>query len=65
MSLFELVLLIIALGVALYCAKKYIPMDDSLKQILTVVVVIAVVYICLVAFGVIDYIRGIHVGKMR
>ena len=65
MSPFDLVVLLIVMGVALYCAKKYIPMDESLKTIVTVVVVLIAVYLVLTFFGVIDYLRGIHVGKMR
>ena len=65
MSPFDLVVLLIVMGVALYCAKKYIPMDESVKKIVTVVVVLIAAYLVLTFFGVIDYLRNIHIGKMR
>ena len=65
MGLFELFLIIIVIGIVVYCVRKYIPMDAEFKQIILVIGVIAVVFITLSAFGVIDYLRGIHVGRLR
>ncbi len=43
MSLINLVLILIVVGVLLWLVNNYIPMDGKIKQILNVVVVIAVV----------------------
>jgi len=43
MSLINLVLILIVIGVLLWLVNNYIPMDGKIKQILNVVVVIAVV----------------------
>ena len=43
MSLINLVLVLIVIGVLLWLANTYIPMDQKIKQILNVVVVITVV----------------------
>jgi len=43
MSLISLVIVLIVVGVLLWLVNTYIPMDGKIKQILNVVVVIAVV----------------------
>jgi len=43
MSLISLVIVLIVVGVLLFLVNSYIPMDAKIKQILNVVVVIAVV----------------------
>ena len=43
MSLINLVLILIVIGVLLYLVNNYIPMDGKVKQIINVVVLIAVV----------------------
>ncbi len=43
MSLINLVLILIVIGVLLWLVNNYIPMDGKIKQIINVVVVIAVV----------------------
>lgn len=64
MSLLALVIILICLGVLLWAVKAYIPMDESLRKIVTIVVVIIAVLLVLNAFGVIDAIRGVQVPRL-
>ena len=48
----SLILLLIAVGVALYLVNSVIPMDANIKKILNVVVIIAVLVYVAGAFGV-------------
>jgi hypothetical protein len=54
---------LIVVGVLLWLVNNYIPMDYKIKQILNVVVVIAVILWVLNVFGVLSSLRGIQVGK--
>jgi undecaprenyl pyrophosphate phosphatase UppP len=51
-SLVTIVIVLIIVGVLLWLANTYIPMDRKIKMILNIVVVIAVVLWLLQAFGV-------------
>lgn len=51
MSLLGLVVFLVIIGIMLYLINKYIPMDDKIKLILNVVVVIAVCIWVLDIFG--------------
>lgn len=61
MSLINLVIILIAVGVLLWLANTYIPMDDKIKQIMNAVVVIAVVLWLLTLF--VGPIPDIRVGR--
>jgi undecaprenyl pyrophosphate phosphatase UppP len=50
-SLITIVIVLIIVGVLLWLANTYIPMDHKIKTILNIVVVIAVVLWLLQAFG--------------
>lgn len=63
MPLIHLVIVLIVVGVLLWAVNTYIPMDGKIKSILNVVVVIAVVLWLLQAFGVLDSLSGIHIGR--
>ena len=63
MSLVSLVVVLIVVGVLLYCVNTFLPMDPKIKQILNIVVVIAVVLWLLSTFGLLDGINAIRVGK--
>jgi hypothetical protein len=63
MSLVTLVVVLIVVGVLLWLVNTYIPMQGTIKSILNAVVVIAVVIWLLQAFGLLDSISGIHVGR--
>lgn len=51
MSLINVVIILIIVGVLLYLINRYIPMDGKIKQILNIVIVIAVIIWLLKAFG--------------
>lgn len=63
MSLISLVIVLIVVGVLLWAANTYIPMDQKIKTIMNVVVVIAVVLWLLQAFGVLESLGSIHIGR--
>lgn len=52
MSLINVVIVLIVVGVLLWLINTYLPMDAKIKNILNIVVVIAVVLWLLRAFGV-------------
>lgn len=62
MSLVELVIILIVVGVVLYLINSYIPMQPTIKKILNAVVVIVVILWLLSAFGVIDSLDTIRIG---
>jgi hypothetical protein len=63
MDLVQFVLVIIAVGVLLWLVNNYIPMDSKIKQILNIVVVIALILWILKVFGLLGFLQGIRVGK--
>jgi hypothetical protein len=63
MPLITIVITLIVVGVLLWLINTYIPMDAKIKQLLNIVVVIAVVIWLLSAFGVIGNVGNIRVGR--
>ncbi|HEY1633040.1 MAG TPA: Thivi_2564 family membrane protein [Rhizomicrobium sp.] len=63
MSLVSLIVVLIVVGLLLWLVNNYIPMDGKIKQILNIVVVIAVVLWLLQAFGLLGDLGAIHVGR--
>lgn len=63
MSLINLVIVLIVVGVLLWLVNRFIPMDSKIKSILNAVVVVGVVIWLLQAFGVLGSISNIHTGK--
>jgi hypothetical protein len=51
MSVINVVIILIVVGVLLYLVNRYLPMDGKIKQILNIVVVVAVIIWLLKAFG--------------
>jgi hypothetical protein len=62
MSLINLVIILVVVGVILWLINSYIPMQATIKKILNAVVVIAVVIWLLSVFGLIDNISNIRIG---
>ena len=62
MSLISLVIVLIVVGVLLWAANTYIPMDKKIKTIMNIVVVIAVVLWLLSVFGVLGSLDSIRIG---
>ena len=63
MSLISLVIALIVIGVLLWLVNTYIPMDSKIKQVLNVVVIIAVVLWILSLFLGGTGIPDIRVGR--
>ncbi len=63
MPLINVVVVLIVVGVLLWLINRFIPMASSIKTILNAVVVIAVVWWLLSAFGVVGSLSNIRVGK--
>ena len=63
MSLISLVVTLIVVGVLLWLVNTYVPMDAKIKQVLNVVVIIAVVLWLLSAFGLFGYVSNVKVGR--
>lgn len=63
MSLINLIIVLIVVGVLLWLVNTYIPMDGKIKRILNIVVVIAVIIWLLQVFGVFGSLGGIQVGR--
>ena len=61
MDLLSLIVLLIVIGVLMYAVNQYIPMEPRIKQILNIVVIIAVVVFVLSLFS--GYFPRIHVGR--
>ena len=64
MSILALIIGLVAVGIVLYCINKFVPMDQKIKTILNVVVILVLVVWLLQAFGVIDAMRGVRVPKV-
>lgn len=63
MDLLSLAIALIVIGVLLWLVNTYIPMDAKMKQVLNVVVIIAVVLWLLRIFLGGAGVANIHVGK--
>jgi len=63
MSLVTLVIVLVVVGVVLWLINSYIPMQTTIKKILNAVVVIVVTLWLLSAFGIIDSMDTIHIGR--
>ena len=62
MPLVQVVVTLVVIGVLLWAINNFIPMDGKIKQILNIVVVIAVVFWLLRVFGVFSG-TGFHIGN--
>ncbi len=65
MPLINLVIVLIVVGVLLWLVNAYIPMDDKIKRILNVVVLIVVVLWLLQVFGILGSIDTVRVGPIH
>jgi hypothetical protein len=63
MSLINLIIILIVVGVLLWLVNTYIPMDRKIKNILNIVVVIGVVIWLLQVFGVLGSLDNIRIGN--
>lgn len=63
MSLINLVIVLIVVGVFLWLINTFLPMDGRIKTILNAVVIIVVVLWLLQNFGVLGALNGIRIGQ--
>jgi formate hydrogenlyase subunit 4 len=63
MPLFQVVMILIAVGVILWLINRYIPMQHTIKSILNGVVVIVTVLWLLNIFGFLHSLSNIHIGS--
>lgn len=63
MPLISVIVTLIIVGVLLWLANSYIPMDGKIKKILNVVVVILVILWLLSAFGIFGSLSNIRIGR--
>ena len=61
MSLLNIIIVLIVVGVLLWLVNSYIPMDGKIKRILNIVVVIAVVIWLLKVLGLFSSLSNIKV----
>ncbi len=61
MSLLNVILVLVVVGVVLYLVNTYIPMDVKIKNILNGVVVIAMILWLLRVFGLLTTLTNIHI----
>lgn len=65
MDFVTLLLVLIVIGVVLYCVQQpWLPLAPAIKKIILIVGIIIAVYLCLDAFGVIDALRGVKVPRV-
>lgn len=65
MSLISLIITLIVVGVLLWLVNAYIPMDGTIKKIINVVVIIAVVLWLLSTVGVLGHVHDVQVPRVR
>ena len=63
MSLISLIIVLAVVGVILWLVNRYIPMQPTIKNILNVVVIIAVCLWLLSVFGILGSINSVHIGR--
>lgn len=60
MPILTIVLVLIAIGIVLWLVNSYIPMDGTIKKIMNVVVIVAVILWLLKVFGIWSFLTQIH-----
>lgn len=63
MSLINLIVVLVVVGVVLWLVNRYIPMEARIKSILNVVVLIVVVLWLLNVFGIIPNLSRVRIGR--
>jgi len=61
MSLLNILIAIIVVGVLLWIINTFIPMDRKIRQIFNLVVVIVLIIWLLKVFGLFAYLTNIHI----
>ena len=61
MPILTVIIVLVVAGIILYLVNNYIPMQRTIKNILNIVVVIAVVVWLLKVFGVLSSLQHLHI----
>lgn len=61
MLLLNLIIILVAIGVIMWLINTYIPMSETIKKILNVVVIIAIIIWLLGIFGIIGSLGAITI----
>ena len=62
MTLVNIIVVLVVVGLLLWAVNSYIPMEARIKSILNIVIIIAIVVWLLNAFGVVSYLSSIRFG---
>lgn len=62
MPLIQLIVILVVVGVVMWLVNAYIPMQDTIKKILNIAVVVVVCLWLLSLFGIFSGFNGIRVG---
>ena len=63
MSLINLIVVLIIVGLMLWLVNRYIPMEARIKSILNVVVIIVVILWLLNVFGLFHSLSAVRIGR--
>ena len=64
MSIISLIICLVLIGVILWAANTYIPMDQKIKKVINIVVLIAVALWLLSVFGILDHAGSARVPRL-
>jgi len=64
LSIISLIITLVAIGLILWLVNTYIPMDGKIKQIMNVIVLVAVVVWLLYVFGIMGHIGDARVPRL-
>jgi hypothetical protein len=65
MTLLNIVVVLVVVGLVLWLINTYIPMAGSIKSLLNIVVFVVVLIWVLQVFGLIGPIRGIRIPRLN
>jgi hypothetical protein len=65
MSLAQIVVVLIVIGLGLWLIDTYIPMATSIKSLLNIVVFVVVLVWLLQQFGIVGNIPGVHIPRFK
>jgi hypothetical protein len=63
MTIIQLVVLLVVLGVVMYCVNNYIPLDPKFKLAINVIVAISLCLYLLQLFGILPAFSGVRIGR--
>jgi hypothetical protein len=65
MTLIDIVVVLVVVGLILWLINTYIPMAGGIKSLLNVVVFVVVLIWVLQVFGLIGPINGVHIPRLK